>query len=276
MKKNTIILLLAITSLISCGKSDEKLADSNLEKNASVAKTDVADQQEIPVNSEKELVDSDLNNNISETKPTASDKPISPTVKGLHLGMAISDASTICRSLLKEYIAEIESEVLPQSTNRIKDKIEFTELTLTEAPISYDSIGGLDNNGKYFQLVKHSGYKDSITNKTTEYTLNLLTVESDSNNKVIRIFISLEIIKHLFNSKEIANEEFARKFINAYGIPQLEVYTIPKTTLGAWRYTEANKYIITIIPAPSQFGGKWGGGDVVMEVDSVKSQGDFN
>lgn len=117
MKKHPIILLLAIASLISCEKSEKKLGDSNLEKNVSEANAAAAEEPNIPVDSENKSTDSDLNKSVSETKPTVSDKPISPIIKGLHLGMDISDASAICRSLLKEYITEIESEVLPANSN---------------------------------------------------------------------------------------------------------------------------------------------------------------
>jgi hypothetical protein len=140
-------------------------------------------------------------------------------------------------------------------------------------PKNYDSIGSMDKNGRYFQCLKHTELQDTIDiKKKHRNSSNLLSVESDSNNKVIRIFISSEIIQRLFNSAEIANEEFAQKFVNAYGIPKLDSYTIPKSRLGAWRHTEANKYILTIIPGNA----KWGGGDVIVEMDSIKSQGDFN
>lgn len=284
MKKHPIILLLAIASLTSCEKSEKKLSDSNLDKYVSEDSTAVSDKSKISANSEKNLEDSDLKKTSEANKTTATDQPISPNIKSLYLGMQISDAYAICESLFKQYMAEIESE--PEQSYKIKDKVEFSEIktiskdnvitiNLTEKDWPYGSIGDMDKSGKYFQLNKHGGLISDEGNEY-KYTKNLLSLESNSQNKVIRIFISLELIKHLFNSEKIANAEFAQKFINAYSIPRLEPYTIPQTVLGAWRYTDANKFILTIIPAPSQFGGNWGGGDVVLETDSIDSQGDFN
>jgi hypothetical protein len=231
--------------------------------------------------------------NSNETKAEVTSKPSSPVIKGLHLGMDISEARVICQTLLEDHTSQIESETI-HSDHEIK--VELTEpisvnetkksdivLTATEEgswngvsipiPKNYDSIGSMDKNGRYFQCLKHTELQDTIDiKKKHRNSSNLLSVESDSNNKVIRIFISSEIIQRLFNSAEIANEEFAQKFVNAYGIPKLDSYTIPKSRLGAWRHTEANKYILTIIPGNA----KWGGGDVIVEMDSIKSQGDFN
>lgn len=274
MKKYPTILLLAFASLASCKESERNVSENN----------------SAVVDAEKNLVDSNLNKNTSEAKSMVSEKPISPTIKGLHLGMDISEANSVCRKLLNQYITEKKSETLPvpEGAQGLENKVEFTELMPINASNKtfinltagggwqYAAIGDMDNSGKYFQLVNQFPSLD-LDGKYKLRSRNLLSVESDYDNKVIRIFISLEVIQNLFNSKEISNEEFAQKFIDAYGIPKLGVHTIPQSTLGAWRYNDPNKYILTIIPHNiPPFGSKWGGGDVILEMDSVKSQGNFN
>jgi hypothetical protein len=264
----------AIASLIGCESPDKKKDDSNLEKNVSEANTDEAEERKIPVNSESKLTDSDLNKSVSETKPTVSDKPISPTIKGLYLGMNISDANNVCGSLIKEHTASFESSCPSEWSMRIElTEVQKVNKEQEKYTYAFKKIGDLDANGSYFQIIKYLKH-----NEYGENDKSLLTIESDSKGKVIRIFIAFDFVKHLFNSHQITNEDFAQKFISAYKIPQLETYPIPNTALRAWRYNDPNNYNLLIIPDQYNTMGdsKWGGGDIVIETVTKENKVNFD
>lgn len=131
-------------------------------------------------------------------------------VKGLHLGMDLTEAQNVCKRLL---------EGAPLCS--VDDAIEEGELAV------YD-IGAAD--GKYFGF--------------TALGMKLAGggVSADKNGKVNGFVFSGGLVKHIFGITEMEDADFVQKFAESYNIPEFNVADDQES----WYFDSPNGYRIRI------------------------------
>ena len=137
--------------------------------------------------------------------------PETLNVKGLCLGMDITEAQNVCKKLF-------EGAPLGLAVDD----------TIGEGGLLIYGIG--DENGKYFGF--------------TALGMQLAGggVTADKNGKINGYTFSGGIVKHIFGVKDMEDSDFVQKFADTYNIPNFNV----ADNLESWYFSSPNGYRIEI------------------------------
>ena len=149
-----------------------------------------------------------------EVNATEASKSI--IVKGLYVGMTVQELLNAVRTLGSPW--KIDHTDDPKQINILNDDLENKQIEL---------IGAHDPAAEKFDTSIH--------------------LWLDAADRVEQILIGQKCCNQLFNSQDLSAEDFARNFIDAYGIKEMK-RAVTEHNLQCWEYTSPDNVKFRIFP----------------------------
>jgi DNA-directed RNA polymerase subunit RPC12/RpoP len=158
--------------------------------------------------------------------------PTTLVVKGLYVGMPITEALSICNKNLST-VAKPYALVIGE-TNISTFQSEHKNIILHKRDLGFVT----------FTLSEYVIWDGKIT-AGEPLTGGGLTIECDSNKKVKRIYCNEAVVDAMFNTKGVSPDDFARKFSESYRLPELK--SAHENDWDGWEYLSDSGWRLRIV-----------------------------